>query len=242
MRYMVIGKRQLLSAGSVLLILLFAAACAMGVLAQKPKSSPIVSVEREDKRIGLTFTVQGDADPEQILDVLQRYNAKATFFLTADWVSAYPDRAKELAAAGMELGCLIENTADGQAARDSLQFCRQRIQAAAGVVPGVFRTADDRWDAAMLGLDCPCVPVSFSLDSRDAAGDGGVQQIADRILSGAAGGAIVRLTVGAKYTPAALPYILESLIAKGYEPATLSRLLWPAPYTVDGEGVQRKAE
>lgn len=243
MKYWVIGRKQLVSAGSVLLILLFAALCAIGVLAAQAGGAalptPISAVERQDKALSLTFSVTGDADVEQILKLLQGYNAKAVFFVSADWVSAYPGRAKELAAAGMELGCLVPGDAGDGAAAENLQFCRQRIQSATGFLPAVYRTSDDHWDSSLLEGAEGCIPVRYSVDSGDGAGDSGVQQIADRVLAGAAGGAIIRMTAGAKYTPAALPFILESLIAGGYEPVSLSRLLWPAPFTVDGMGVQR---
>lgn len=239
MKCVIIGKKQLLSIGTVLLIILFAAVCAVGVLAGKPMGKPISSVEREDQKLAVTFTLSGQADPDKILPLLQKYNVKSTFFVTGDWAADHPGQLAKLMAAGQELGCLIENTGDGEEAAARLTFCRQRISAAGGEAAPCFRTADGQWSAALLeNAGEESIPVGWSADGGDAALDAGVQKIADRVLSAAAAGIIVRLDCGGKYTAAALPFLFESLIGKGFEPVTLSSLLHPAPYTVDGEGRQ----
>lgn len=240
MKCMIIGKKQLLSIGAVLLIILFAAVCAMGVLAGKPVGHPIRSVEREDKKLAVTFTLSEQADVDKILPTLKKYNVKSTFFVTADWAADHPGRIAELTAAGQEFGCLIENTDDGEEAGARLTFCRQRIAASGGGAAPCFRTADGQWSPVLLeNAGEKNIPVSWSIDGGDADMGSGVQDIADRVLAGAAPGSVVRLDCGGKYTAAVLPFLFESLIGKGYEPVALSALLYPAPYTVDSEGRQR---
>ena len=86
------------------------------------------------------------------------------------------------------------------------------------------------------------LPISWSVDGGDGELDSTVQKIADNVLTAAGPGKIIRLDCSGKYTAGVLPYILEGLIAKGYEPAALQSLLLPSPCTVDGEGCQRPAK
>lgn len=239
MKCLIIGKKQLISIGSVLLIVLFAALCALGVLAQRPGARPIRRVERGDTRLSITFTTRGQAETGEILSALQKYNVKATFFVTADWAAAHAEQVKALSDAGQELGCLIENTGNTEEALDT---CRRCIAEAGGAASSVYRTADGEWSSALLGEEAAGLPISWSVDGGDGELDSTVQKIADNVLTAAGPGEIIRLDCSGKYTAGVLPYILESLIAKGYAPAALQSLLLPSPYTVDGEGRQRPAK
>lgn len=42
-------------------------------------------------------------DTQMLLDILARYDVKATFFLVGDWVDKYPESVKALGDAGMEV-------------------------------------------------------------------------------------------------------------------------------------------
>lgn len=242
MKCLVIGKKQLISIGSVLLIILFAALCALGVLAQRTGARPIRRVERGDTRLSVTFTARGQAETGEILSALQKYNVKATFFVTADWAAAHAGQVKALSDAGQELGCLIENTGNTEEALLALDTCRRQIAEAGGAASSVYRTADGEWSSALLGEEAAGLPISWSVDGGDGELDSTVQKIADNVLTAAGPGKIIRLDCSGKYTAGVLPYILEGLIAKGYEPAALQSLLLPPPYMVDGEGCQRPAE
>lgn len=59
---------------------------------------PIYSVETEAKRVALSFDATwGNEYMKQILDVLDKYDVKATFFLTGNWVGKYPEDVKQIA-------------------------------------------------------------------------------------------------------------------------------------------------
>jgi len=75
------------------------------VLAGTKRELPIYSVAREDKKIALTIDAAWEDDKtEFILETLEKYNIKATFFLCGFWVEKYPDQVKAIHAAGHELG------------------------------------------------------------------------------------------------------------------------------------------
>ena len=65
---------------------------------------PVYRVSRDDQAIALTIDAAWSADKTRfILDTLDRYGIKATFFLCGVWVKAYPDMVKEIAARGHEI-------------------------------------------------------------------------------------------------------------------------------------------
>ena len=65
------------------------------VLAAK-RILPVYSVERDDRVISISFDASWGGDQTmRILDLLDEYNAKATFFLVGIWVDKYPELVKE---------------------------------------------------------------------------------------------------------------------------------------------------
>ena len=65
---------------------------------------PIYCVDRDQKVCSISFDAAWGADNTQkILDVLDEYNVKATFFVVSAWAEQYPDTAKAIVAHGHEL-------------------------------------------------------------------------------------------------------------------------------------------
>ena len=58
---------------------------------------PIYSVERDQKVCSVSFDAAwGNEDTQQLIDILGKYNIKATFFVVGDWVTKYPESVKAL--------------------------------------------------------------------------------------------------------------------------------------------------
>ncbi|MGO1470661.1 MAG: polysaccharide deacetylase family protein, partial [Tissierella sp.] len=69
------------------------------------KELPIYSVEREDKKIAISFdAAYGDEYTIDILDILDKYKVKTTFFLVKFWVEDFPDKVEEIHKRGHEVG------------------------------------------------------------------------------------------------------------------------------------------
>ena len=51
----------------------------------------------------------GNEETQKILDILEKYNIKATFFVTGEWVRKYPKDVKKIAEAGHDLGNYSEH-------------------------------------------------------------------------------------------------------------------------------------
>ena len=77
------------------------------------KALPIYCVDRQNdasKQVSLSFDAAWGADDTiRILDTLDKYNVKVTFFMTGGWVNDYPDMVKEIYARGHDLGNHSEN-------------------------------------------------------------------------------------------------------------------------------------
>ena len=66
----------------------------------------------------------------------------------------------------------------------------------------------------------------------------GVQDIIDRVLGKVQPGSIVLFHNAAKYTPQALPSVIEGLIREGYSFVPISQLIYRDNYTLDHAGKQ----
>ncbi|WP_203246701.1 polysaccharide deacetylase family protein [Sporosarcina beigongshangi] len=97
------------------------------------------------KKVALTF--DDGPDPKvttQILDTLQKYNAKATFFMLGSRVEYYPDIAKNINDAGHELGNHTWNhpdltKADMEKVRKEINRTSAIIESVTGTKATVFR-------------------------------------------------------------------------------------------------------
>ncbi|WP_427136988.1 polysaccharide deacetylase family protein [Psychrobacillus psychrodurans] len=61
-------------------------------------------IETENKVIALTFDDGPTKNVDQILPLLQKYEAKATFFLIGNDIEKHPEEAKKLVVAGHQIG------------------------------------------------------------------------------------------------------------------------------------------
>ena len=58
-----------------------------------------------DPQVNISFDVQGDPGQlMKILDILDQYGVRTTFFMQGEWVEQYPEAAQEIANRGHELG------------------------------------------------------------------------------------------------------------------------------------------
>ena len=77
----------------------------VGVSLTGKRKLPIYSVDTKEKKIALTFDVNwGNDNTEKILDILDKYNAKATFFVIGKWADDYPEKVKDISKRGHDIG------------------------------------------------------------------------------------------------------------------------------------------
>ena len=57
---------------------------------------PIYCVQRDQKLVSISFDAAwGNEDTQQLIDIVEKYKVKATFFVVGEWVDKYP--AQEIA-------------------------------------------------------------------------------------------------------------------------------------------------
>jgi peptidoglycan/xylan/chitin deacetylase (PgdA/CDA1 family) len=115
--------------------------------------------------------------------------------------------------------------------------CNEKIAAVTGVTPNLFRCPygeyDDHVIKALNSMGMYTIQWDVdSLDWKDLTAD----QIVQRVTSRISPGSIVLFHNAAKNTPAALPAIIEYLLANGYQIVPISELLLKGEYTIDHTG------
>ena len=206
---------------------------------------PIYCVQRDQKMAALTFDAAwGNEDTQQLIDILARYNVKATFFVVGDWVEKYPESVKALHDAGHEVMSHSNHhdhfnslTADQIVA--DLAACGDKIQAVTGVRPTLFRPPYGEYDDHVISAvrSAGIEPIQWDVDSLDWK-DLSAPEITRRVTGKVQPGSIVLFHNAAKHTPEALPAILENLIGQGYTLVPVSQLILTGEYTIDHTGRQ----
>jgi peptidoglycan/xylan/chitin deacetylase (PgdA/CDA1 family) len=113
---------------------------------------PIYCVQRDNKAVSLSFDAAwGNEDTEQLIEILEKYGVKATFFVVGQWVDKYPESVLALHEAGHE----VMNHSDDHAHFASLtaaqitanvNACNDKIEAVTGVRPTLFRPPYGEYD------------------------------------------------------------------------------------------------
>lgn len=169
-----------------------------------------------------------------VLGVLQRFHIQATFFMLGIWVQRYPDLARAVVAAGNAVGDHSWNHPDldtmsaSQIVRQ-IRNTRDIIQQVTGVTPYIFRPPYGDYDLQVLNTahQLNLSPILWNVDPRDWARPG-VSAITNNILTFTQNGSIILMHDGGgdrSQTVAALPIIIEHLLARGFTFVTIPQML-----------------
>lgn len=186
----------------------------------------------------------GNEDTEHLIEILGKYNVKATFFVVGEWVDKYPESVKALADAGHEVMNHSNDHAHFSKLSSSdiianVNTCSDKIEAITGVRPTLFRAPYGEYDDNVVGTLSSMGMFTIqwdvdSLDWKDISGD----EITKRVTSRVAPGSIVLFHNAALHTPEALPAIIEYLIRDGYTIVPVSELILKGEYEMDHTGRQ----
>lgn len=204
------------------------------------RSLPVYSVERDGKFVALSFDAAwGNEDTEELIEILQKYDVKATFFLVGQWVDKYPESVKQLSDAGMEVMNHSNDHAhfaklSASEIVENVNACNAKIEAITGVRPTLFRCPygeyDDNVIETVQGMGMTAIQWDVdSLDWKDYDAD----TICQRVTSKLSPGSIVLFHNAALHTPEALPGILDYLLGEGYEIVPIGQLILQGTYNSD---------
>jgi len=180
---------------------------------------------REDKAVCLTFDDGPHKDhTEEILEVLNKGNIRATFFLNGCQVEKYPELAKKIVAAGHTVGNhffdhLSASELDYKELKEQIENSEELIYKVTGCRPVLVRPPYGKINPALLwyALTGNKKLVLWSLDTEDGdAAQSSADSIADR-LKNISSGDIVLMHEDNPHTVQALSGIVHNIQSQGFK-------------------------
>ncbi len=186
----------------------------------------------------------GNEDTTQLIDILEQYDVKTTFFVVGSWVDKFPESVKQLSDAGHEI-MNHSNThphmtqISTDAMKKEIEECDLKIEKITGKKPFLFRPPYGDYNADVIKTlsKCDHYTVQWSVDSLDWK-DLTSEEIFERVTGNIHPGAIVLFHNAAKNTPGALPDILAYLKENGYKIVPVSEIIYKDDYSIDHTGKQ----
>ena len=210
---------------------------------------PVYRVSRNDKTIALTIDAAWNADKTSfILDTLDKYQIKATFFLCGVWVKAYPDKVKEIAARGHEIGNHSMshphmNRMTAEEIRKELSSLDDEIETLTGKRTKLFRAPFGEYNDTVVSTirDMGYEVVQWNLDTVDWKEGRSADTILNAVLPKLTDGSIILSHNNGYEIETYLPKLIEQAQAQGYRFVTISELLPEGERTVDNNGLCKPA-
>ncbi len=199
----------------------------------------ISRVNTNEKAVALTYD-DGPNSPytDDLLDVLQEFDAKATFFAVGESIKSNPDVTRRLIAEGHELG--NHSYSHKQLVNISLDTIRSEIQKTDDVISDLGFKANTHFRApyGLKRIRLPWelaqrkkVSILWDVDPKDFENPG-PETIADSIVQNVKPGSIVLMHDGMQdgdrnrsQTVAATKLALQQLQQEGYQFKTISELM-----------------
>lgn len=251
MKLLILTKRKLAIIGfCVLAAVLTVAVSVRGISAVSAsvacsKKIPIYYVQKEEKIVSLSFDAAwGNEQTQDLLDILDKYNVKTTFFLVGSWVDKYPESVKAIFDAGHD----VSNHSDthphmSQLSKDKMRSeienCNNKIEAITGARPNLFRPPYGDYNNSVVEManELNMYCIQWDVDSLDWK-DPSPEQIKKNIIKKLKPGSIILMHNGAKNTPDALPLVIEAITGEEYSIVPISQIIYQCPYSTDHEGKQ----
>ncbi|OQA09495.1 MAG: Peptidoglycan-N-acetylglucosamine deacetylase [bacterium ADurb.Bin374] len=183
-------------------------------------------------QVFVTFDGGADADGlVPILEALKARGLKTTFFLTGQWVNAYPDLGRRILAEGHEIAnhSMRHPNMAGWGEEKIAQELGKAEQAMQTVLGRRFApffrfpfgAQNSRVERIVEKLGYK--PVYWNIDTLDWK-EPSVASIQQKVRSRVRRGSVILMHVGGKNGPKALPKMLDELLARGFRPGRLSDL------------------
>ena len=225
-----------------------AAVTSVGTKAQQ-RLVPIYRVARDDNKIAVTFDVAWEnSNTAELINILDEYDAKATFFVTGDFCDRHPDDVETFHKAGHEIG--NHSDAHPHVAKigvndliNDTRECSRKIKMLTGEEPAVYRAPYGEYNDNMLTTIDGMGLKTIQWDADSIDWDGAtVEDIEKRIIKNTKSGSILLFHNDLENTTMALPVILKQLKNSGFEFVTVSDLIYSENYTIDANGEQKSVK
>jgi polysaccharide deacetylase family sporulation protein PdaB len=215
--------------------------------ASSKRDLPIYCVDREDKALSISFDCAwGTEYTDKILDALDFYNVKCTFFMTQFWVEKNPDYVKKIFERGHEIGTHSRthpymSKMTKQEIESELKTSKEAIEQITGRSVDLFRPPYGDYDDLLVSTarEMGVYTIQWSVDSLDWK-NLSADEIATRILKKAVAGSIILCHNNGLHTAEALPLIFSALQEKGFVFQPIGQLIYKESYIIDHNGMQIK--
>lgn len=221
------------------------------VMGDIKEEQPIYSVDTEEKTVSLTFDINwAEKDNlESILNILDKYNVKGTFFIMGGWVNYSEDNINkliEINKRGNEIGNhsymhpgFTKITFEKM--KEELKKTDDIIEKYTGKKPELFRFPSGEYNKdcfeKVKGLGYTCI--QWDTDSVDWK-ELGADVEYNRVMKKVKPGSIMLFHNNAKYTPENLEKIINELQKQGYVFKPVGEMIYKNDYTIDEQGIQHK--
>lgn len=222
----------------------------LDVLAGLQKELPIYCVSRDDKRIALTIDAawQDDKTPF-ILETLNKYDVKATFFLCGFWAEDYPEMVKQIHAAGHQIGNHSAthphmNSLSAQQIVNELKQFDDLLESITGERSTIFRAPYGEYNDNVINTvrNAGYEVIQWDIDTIDWKEERSADQILDTVLPKLKSGSIILCHNNGYKIEAYLPTLLETALEQGYKFVTIEELLLSGETIIDINGMQKSSQ
>ena len=206
---------------------------------------PVYRVETQEKQVAISFDAAWGADKtEEILEVLNEYQAGATFFLVGFWVDKYPEMVKAIDEAGIEIGTHSNTHPDmakisTENIAKELNISIEKIKAITGKEVSLFRPPYGSYNNDLINAcsERNLIPIQWDVDSLDWKGLSSVD-VTKRVMEKVQSGSIILMHNNADNVVESTRMVLERLTKEGYKVTSVGDLVYKSNYTIDRNGVQ----
>ncbi|CAB1252132.1 Peptidoglycan-N-acetylmuramic acid deacetylase PdaA [Clostridiaceae bacterium BL-3] len=217
-----------------------------GVFINSSKKLPIYSVDTKEKKVAITFDVSLGKDDytEKILDLLDKYDIKATFFVVGDWVDKNPVKLEEIYKRGHEIGNHSNRHPNmtkisREKIIEDININEAKIRSITGAGTELFRCPEGAYNDRVIDLvkESGYYCIQWNVDSVDWKEQGADIEY-NRIIKNTKPGSILLFHGNARYTPENLPKIIKELQKKGYKFVKVGDLIYKNNYKLNYDGKQ----
>ncbi len=250
MRFITLRLKSILVAAALVLLVAAGALTATAAGAQEvyfgsSRSLPIYCVEREGGKVALTFDCAWGVDStDAILTTLKESKVRVTFFAVEFWAEKYPEYLKRIFEEGHEVGThsathpYMSRLTEGEIKKE-LETSSAAIEKIIGKRPDLFRPPYGDYDdlvidtAEAMGL----YSIQWDVDSLDWK-DLSASEISSRVVGRVKSGSIILMHNNGLHTAEALPVVIDTLRANGFEFVPVGELIYRENYAIDPTGRQ----
>lgn len=206
---------------------------------------PIFCVQKDYKVCSFSFDIiSGKQNIDAVIKALDKYNIKATFYVTGEWADKNQSSVVKLSKANHEI-MNRSNTnphmtqLTTEEILTEINATNQKIEKITGAKPILFRPPYGEYDDKVISTirSMGMMTTLWDCDSLDnqrlSAG-----KISQRVMKTVKPGSIVLFHSTSGKTVDALPTIIEGLLKEGYEFTPVSQLIYQDDFVIDSAGRQ----